>query len=534
MRRFALTVALLFLVLLPAGPAFGARVVRHRARRHHVVHHRRSVHHRRRRRRRVSHPATATAPISALLLADIHFDPLRDPAKAPLLDALPVSRWAEILSSAPTPNAQNDYAEINKLCPIKPLVDPDQKLWQSALAAIHKQAIASHVRFAVLAGDLTGHQYDCRYKLLFPKATHTQYLAWVKKSFDYTLSTLRDALPGIPVYVAMGNNDSGCGDNKLSPHDDDFLAATAPEVAEPLPATDQPHALRDVPRGFYGANLPAPIAHTRILVLDDIPQMMSYKTCSNQTDATAQDAQLAWLAAQLKSVRAQHQQAWVLGHVPPGVNLYSTYNLTPEFCAKKTSPVRFLSSDRMADLLGANSDVVRLALFGHSHTDELRLLRPEDASAKQTAGVPVKILPSISPVFAELPSFTVATIDPRTATMLDYSVIMASNATGVDATWAPSYTYSKLYDQRAFDSAALSDLIAGFQSDPGVDHVESSFYIREYRQYFFDDNSVPIQANWHGYACGMDHISAASFTECACSDSPDSSISVPVDRGSPK
>jgi sphingomyelin phosphodiesterase acid-like 3 len=480
--------------------------------------------------------AASPTTIPALFLSDIHFDPLRDPGKAARLNAAPVREWGAILASPATPTADTDYAAINKTCPIKPLVDPNDRLWQSALAAIHAQAFApgSRIRFAVLSGDIVGHQLDCRYKLLFPAATPAQFRGFVEKTATYVINGLRAALPGIPIYITLGNDDTGCHDNSLDPGNDAFLAFAARLIAQTLPAADRTTALRDFPHGYYAASLPAPLARTRILVLDDVYEMASYKNCDAQLAPTAQNAQLSWLAAQLDQVRARHEQAWVVAHVPPGVNPYSTFNsqiygLHIDVCRGGT-PIDFLSSDELAELLAVNGDVIRLALFGHSHTDEMRLLTPNLglpsitmptisglARPDQPAeGVAVKILPSISPLFAELPSFTLAAIDPHTATLNDYSVIMASNSTGVDTTWAKSYSFSEAYRLPAYTPTTLAPLIAQMQADRTAESPASQTYIREYRHYFFADGSVPLKSVWLQLACAISNISDAAFTRCSC------------------
>jgi len=483
----------------------------------------------------VASPANATT-IPALFLSDIHFDPLRDPAKATRLNAAPVSQWAGILASPVTPTADADYAAINKTCPIKPLVDPNNQLWQSALAAIHEQAFApsSPIRFAVLTGDIVGHQLDCRYNLLFPAATHAQFLSFVEKTATYVISGLRTALPNIPIYITLGNDDTGCHDNSLTPGEDEFLAFATRLIAQTLPPNDRHAALRDFPHGYYAASLPAPLAHTRIFVVDDVYEMASYKNCDGKLTPTAQNAQLSWLDAQLNQVRARHEQAWVIAHVPPGVNPYSTfnsqiYNLHIDVCHGGT-PIDFLAGDELAEVLAIHADVVRLALFGHSHTDEMRILTPNlglpnltiatisgrPLANETSAGVAVKILPSISPVFAELPSFTLAAIDPVTASMRDYSVVIASNATGVGTLWTKSYTFSEAYHLPSFTPDVLAPLIAQMQADRGAETPASQTYIREYRHAFYKDSSVPLPSVWPQLACAMNNISDAAYTLCAC------------------
>ena len=103
MRRYRIPFTLAFLLtVLSTCPAFAVR--HHHAARHHTA-----------------RPHSANVP--ALFLSDIHFDPLRDPVKAPRLDDAPVNQWPAILASPPSPTQEADYAAINKLCPIKPLID---------------------------------------------------------------------------------------------------------------------------------------------------------------------------------------------------------------------------------------------------------------------------------------------------------------------------------------------------------------------------------------------------------------------------
>ena len=333
------------------------------------------------------------------------------------------------------------------------------------------------------------------------------------------VTTLRAALPGVPLYLAMGNNDSGCGDYQLDAAHDAFLGYTAKVVAESLSASlfdqDRAAVLSDFAAGGYYSVPLAGVPHTRLLVLDDLFFSANYSTCSGQPDHAPAAAQLAWLAGQLSSARQHNERVWVMGHIPPGVDLYSTARNSANVCAG-ARPRMFLASESLAELLARNADVVRLALFGHTHDDEMRLLTPDDGpQARITAisGVPVKIVASISPVNGNRPTFTLASIDPATATLADYTVFMASNLSGVAAKWAPEYTYSTTYHQRAFDAASLAKLIRGFQSDPSAKSPASQATLRNY---FPGDISRAIQFAWPQYACTLEHDSARSFAACAC------------------
>ncbi len=462
-------------------------------------------------------PKPATVP--ALFLSDIHFDPYADPAKVATLNSADESEWAEILSAPPSTTQAQDFAALRVKCPVRG-VDTPNVLWLSSLEAIHTNA--SRARFATVSGDLLAHQFDCKYKALLPEASHSDYVTFAEKTIRYVVGGLLTHLPGVPIYVAMGNNDSGCTDYALDPTHDEFLALTAKIVAEALPQKDRDSVVRDFAAGgYYSASLPPAIPHTRLLVLDDLFLSGDYVTCAGNPNTAPAAAQLAWLGLQLVSARRHHEHVWVMGHIPPGVDLYATARKLTNICAG-AQPQMFLGSESLAEILARNSDVIRLAIFGHTHSDEMRLLTREvTAIAPSTAtfsrsdvtGVPVKIVASITPINGNRPTFTLASVRSATATLVDYTVIEASNLTGVDTTWAPEYTYSKAYGKPAFDSASLTSLILGFRADPTVQTSSSHAYLRNY---FPGDISAVIQFVWPQYACSMNHDSAASFAACAC------------------
>jgi sphingomyelin phosphodiesterase acid-like 3 len=484
-------------------------------------------------------PAQTVAPkpstISALFLSDIHLDPYADPAKVAKLNSSDAADWSAILAAPPSPTQPADFAALQKACPVRG-IDTPNPLWLSSLQAIHTNA--ARARFVTISGDLLAHSFDCKFKNLLPAATHADYLAFTEKTIRYIVTTLRASLPGVPIYVAMGNNDSGCADYALDPAHDEFLARIAKIVAEALPAdlsaAERASVLSDFAAGGY-YNVPlAALPHTRLIVLDDLFFSGKYVTCGGKPDPAPAAAQLAWLEAQLAAARQHNERVWVLSHIPPGVDLYSTVKKFANVCAG-AQPQMFLGSEKLEEVLAANAGAVRLALFGHTHSDEMRLLTPEPAASTQRTtnnvertttpvGVPLKIVASITPVNGNNPSFTLAKIDPATATLIDYTVVEASNQTGIDTAWSPEYTYSAVYRQPAFDSAALTTLIAGFQADPAAKSAASQAYLHSY----FPGGALPILAlAWPQYACSMNHDSAAAFTTCSCTPSLPGAPSTP-------
>jgi len=445
--------------------------------------------------------------IPALFVSDIHFEPFWDPGKVQSLAAAPVSKWKVILAVAPTPDRQARFDALRK----GDGTDTPFPLLESSLKAM--QDHAAGVKFVIVSGDLISHDFFQKYKSLFPQSTPSDYRAFVEKTVNYVIDELYGSFPGAPIYVALGNNDSDCGDYQLDVHSE-FLAVTGKEVIKGFPASERKAALETfTDGGYYSVSLPAPMAHARLLVLNDIFMSKKYATCAGKADPTASDAQISWLQQQLAEARRNKEKVWVMAHIPPGVDPYSTATKQDNVCSGQ-GPEMFLSSEKLADVLSKFDDVVELAIFAHTHMDELRLLIPEnkESSALQN-GVALKMVPSISPIDGNNSSFTVARIDPATAALVDYRVFAASNQTGVDTAWVEEYDFAQSFHKSVFSSSSVSELIAGFAADPGAKSEASQDYIRDFS---VDYLSPVLKAFWPQYVCSLSNHTADAYRLCVC------------------
>jgi sphingomyelin phosphodiesterase acid-like 3 len=459
-----------------------------------------------------SEDATANRTIPALFVSDIHFDPFHDPTKLPQLVASPATEWNTILAAPPSSDQPQAFDSLQQQCHARG-VDTPYALLRSSLQAM--KARQPDAKFMTVSGDLIAHAFECRFKTLLPASTQSDYEAFVLKTLSFIVQQLRASFPAMPVYVALGNNDSGCGDYKLNANSD-FLKQAGKIVAAGLPSPGQQDAIQQFAAGgYYGVAMAAPMNATRLIVLNDIFLSAKYTTCGGLPDANAGDAQIAWLKAQLAEARQLHQRVWVLGHIPPGVNVYSTMAKMKNIC-EKAKPEMFLSSDALADELTDNADVIRLAIFAHTHMDELRLLHPqnEEAAASSEHDVALKMVPSISPVDGNNPAFTVARVNPSTAVLQDYEVISASNQTGIDATWSLEYDFAKTYHEAEFSPASVKELIGEFKNDRESSQDTSAAYLRDY---FVGDRSILLKPFWPQYVCGLANSTAKSFAACVCS-----------------
>jgi sphingomyelin phosphodiesterase acid-like 3 len=459
----------------------------------------------------------APGTIPALFLSDIHFEPFWDPGKVPQLAAAPISEWKTILAAPPSADRQQRFAALQQTCHARG-EDTSFPLLESSMRAV--RAHSAGASFATVSGDLMAHAFACKYSALFPHSSPGDYSAFAEKTVTYVMQELGGALPGVPIYAALGNNDSDCGDYQLDAHSD-FLSVTGKEITRNFPASERQGSLDTFAAGgYYSIALPTPVGNARLLVLNDLFMSSHYATCAGKADATAADGQLAWLEQQLAQARRDKQKVWVMGHIPPGVDVHATVTKMRDVCGGH-SPEMFLSSEKMADEMAEFSDVVELAIFAHTHMDELHVLKADVAVGNtkpgksiMVSGVPIKMVPSISPIDGNAPSFTVARVDPSSAALVDYRVFTASNQTGVDAVWREEYDYARTYREPDLSASSINKLIAGFEADPDAKTKASQDYIR----YFFAGNSSPLLGLvWPQYICSLSNHSAEGFRSCVCS-----------------
>ena len=450
-------------------------------------------------------PTRATVP--ALFVSDIHFEPFWDPAKVPQMAAAPVSEWRAILAATASPNQQQRFTALQQSCRARG-ADTSFALLDSSLKSMRSHAAG--VKFVTVSGDLISHSFQCKYNMLFPKSTPADLRAFAEKTLNYVMGELYGAFPKVPVYVALGNNDSDCGDYRLNAHSE-FLADTGREVTRNFPASERHGAEESFAAGgYYSVSLP--IANARLLVLNDLFMAKNYATCAGKPDPTAAGAQLAWLRQQLTEARANKQKIWVMGHIPPGIDLHATATRFIDVCGGQ-SPIMFLASEKMADVIAEFGDVVQLAIFAHTHMDEMRLLKVDGQSSASSKSVAVKVVSSISPINGNHPSFTLAQIDAYSAALVDYKVFVASNLTGNDTAWTEEYDYARSFHEREFNPSSVSELIAGFAADPSAKTQASQNYIVDFSVGY----ATPLLSLvWPQYVCTLSNHTQQAFKACVC------------------
>jgi sphingomyelin phosphodiesterase acid-like 3 len=467
--------------------------------------------------------AGAQPPVTVVMLSDLHFDPFHDPAKAVRLARVPLDQWQAILDEPNSGGQAGTFAAMQKECRARG-EDTDEPLLNASLAASHAQVKRS--AFVTVSGDLLAHQFECRYDVAMKgavqqgyAAAHEEYVAFAAKAMNYVVYRVENEFAAEPVYFALGNNDSDCGDYKLD-EKDPLLAATDEAVMAGLrrgigaqAAAERVQAGKDyADGGYYSVQLGRPMQRTRLMVINDIYMSRNYATCAGKKDDANAAAQLEWVQKQLDAARKQHEAVWVMGHIPPGVDAYSTFSKMKSVCAG--SPiVEFTNSQQIAEVLAKNADVVRLAIFAHTHMDEVKLVASADSGVP--GKVAMKLVPSISPVDGNKPSFTVGLVNPATAVLRDYAVYVGTNGSGLGTQWNREYSFDSAYHATAFDPGGVNAMLVELRSKDKNDEPA----IRQYEHDFFPGTGMSLLSLvWPQYVCTLDHFTTESFKACACSD----------------
>jgi sphingomyelin phosphodiesterase acid-like 3 len=262
--------------------------------------------------------------------------------------------------------------------------------------------------------------------------------------------------------------------------------------------------------------------NTRLIVLQDIFESRRYSACSAGENTSAAEQQIAWLKGQLADARDHNQAVWVMAHIPPGVDVYSTLTKGTDVCTGK-APDLFLSSDALTQTLVEFPWTVHLVLLAHSHMDEMRLFHSGDLSGANgrhsshiPGAVPGKLVPSISPINGNSPAFTVAQVDPHSATLVDYAVYVASNTTGLDAHWPEEYRYSTTYHEPDFSAASVSRLVLTMRDDKTAADPATGSYAHWFWAGDSGVHALALRLVWPAYSCAMTETTEAGYRSCVC------------------
>jgi hypothetical protein len=431
------------------------------------------------------------------LISDIHFDPFYDGALFEQLEAQPVENWAGILEKSQPPG-------FNRLG-----TDSNYALLKSSLDEATRRMPSPD--FILYPGDFLAHLWQTKYDALAKQshlAAPQPYRAFTSKSVRFLANEFQRRFPNTPILTTLGNDDSYCGDYMITPHGP-FLKMFA-ETWAPLlgPDVDRPafHATFSQ-AGHYTLKVPR-TKNLRLIVLNSIFFSVNYdNVCGTSTQTPALD-QLRWVSSVLDQARTAGETVWLLTHIPPGLNGYSTAESVRQGGPAVTFWQPELTSGFL-QLVRQHQSKVHIAIVGHTHMDDFRVIRLE--------GKPVflsKISPAISPIYGNNPGFQIYQYDRETGTIQNFQTYYLTNLTtggnptaAGDGIWSLEYDFRETYGFSVLDPRTAMQLADRI----GTDTATQQNYIK-----FYSVSAAPeINAQTiDAYRCAIFNVTPPEFQMC--------------------
>jgi 3',5'-cyclic AMP phosphodiesterase CpdA len=433
-------------------------------------------------------------------LSDLHFNPFYDPALVPALVRADAARWADVFAGS-TVKGLGAYGS-----------DVSFPLLESTLATAAR--VAPHPDFVLITGDYLGHDFQQLFAKSSPGAGDAAFQRFLRKTMRFVTGRIRRTFPRAPVIMALGNNDSACGDYQLQP-DSSFLADLT-RLWQPLLGAATGSLRQTFPSGGY-FSLPHPtVPHLRLIVLNTVFFSPKYaNACGTSSPGGDPGArELRWLESTLRAAARRGDKVWLAYHIPPGIDVYATLGTlaapgaAASACASAT--VSLWRADSLASfrtILARFPGLVKASFAGHTHMDEMRL--PD-------GGGFIRVTPAVSPVFYNNPGFAVYSYSPASGALADVQTyeLDLKPSDGAEPQWALEYDFRQAYGQAAVDEASLAAVQRAIGGDAAVRGRYMGFYPVS------SASASADLAQWKAYWCGAQTFTAADFAACYCPATP--------------
>ncbi len=448
-----------------------------------------------------------------LLASDFHFNPMADISLVHQLETADPTQWEAILNRSKS-TAFSQYGQ-----------DTNWWLLRSSLDQMYKTL--AHPAFILITGDTLAHRFPQQ----FQSATHDndreRYRQFVLKTVKFLVLELRKRYPTEKIFITPGNNDEDCGNYSIQAGGA-FLRDTGRIVRDMAHGDDAMQTSWEQTGSF---DVPHPsLRGVRLISLNTIYFSAKYHAadfsegCAIQPSNEPAD-EFAWLEARLSTAQKANEKVWLMFHIPPGIDPFSTVQQYLSQSKGKTASLELCTSAlvpmwvpewtaKFDALLEKYHDTVVVSLAGHTHTDDFRVINSGSVNSSF-----ILINPAISPVYNQNPGFRTITFG-KDGSLSDASVFYLTNLAFASSTtageWAREYTFSQQWKLPRIDAAGLASLYQKIRTDQTARADWLKFYNVSSSAVYFPEETIP------GLYCAMEELDPDGYTRCYCPSSASS------------
>jgi hypothetical protein len=422
-----------------------------------------------------------------LMLSDIHFDPYADPAIMEQLGAKPTAAC-----QAPGSSAFSNFGS-----------DTNYPLLKSTLDNVVATARENHLHYdyVIVTGDFLAHSFDSRYRQCVGGGDEA-YRKFASDTVSFVDGMISKALPGVPVFAALGNNDSDRGD--YAEPSAAFLQSVGRNWSPAwgnIPAPIRAMAVASFERaGYYSLPHPSILSDEIIVLNSNLWAARHTEACSeSDPDPGGQFQWLTGVLARLAGIGREQGKATLIMHILPGIDAMRSSAGGPRTFWTEACTQKFIAE------LSGFPGVVREMYAGHIHRDDFRLF--PDREGKPLLAI--HIVPAVSPVYFDNPAVEIGWYNKGTGELRDYATLYLDLGNPAP-TWATEYIFTRAYGRPRPDLATLQELsreIHNGNPNSGVGKEFANYYAAGVNLFLTPDN-------WLNYSCAQTEITLSGFTQC--------------------
>lgn len=419
-----------------------------------------------------------------LMLSDIHFDPYASPV---IMEEL----GAKLKEGCQT-SGSGSFSKYSS--------DTNYLLLKATLDHVVATATENHFHYdyVIVTGDFLAHNFDLRYRQCVGDGDEA-YRKFASDTISFVDGLIAKALPGVPVFAALGNNDSDRGDYEEP--SESFLRSVGRDWSRAwgnLPAAARAMALASFGKaGNYAVPHPTAPNDEFIILNTNLWAACNTQACSEMDPDPG--GQLQWLGEVLGRVKRAGGTATLIMHVLPGIDAITSSTGAPrsfwtDLCTQKLIA-------RLTDFRG----VVREIYAGHIHRDDFRLF-PDREGRPLCA---IHIVPAVSPIYLNNPAVEIGWYDQSNAELRDYAPLYLDLGSPKPS-WTTEYIFTRAYGRPRPNLAALEELsqaIHGGNPNSGVGKQYANYYGVGVGLFLTPDN-------WSNYSCAQTEITPSRFALC--------------------